>query len=531
MKKNVFYSVMAVFMMLFVVSCSQDEIVSVNQSGDGIVRLSVNVSGATPTTRANVKVEGYTMRCIMEILDADNQRIGKQLVEEVADDGTASFEYNVADYEGATTYLFWADYLDGDNKSLYSTDNLQAVGYRLNKNVNLFNNAAADAFCAVTEAGASGSTINVTLKRPFTRIAVRTSDVEALGLEGYTTITPSINGANAYNILTEKATGAKTLSLNTGETLTAATGELYFFCYVLTSEDIVKPTTLKFTNSESEEKSISLTADKMKAMGPNVSVSLTPDKEDPSEPTDETVNVDITIDNEFSGEGGTDTPGTGDDEETPSASFAVGDYINAAGEKVTSESEAVAVVFYVGTGSGDTPAAYGETYANKKIAAYAVALTNGTRGTFGNEDKTTAFPTLTGDADFTSWTGFTKTAALEKMIGDFASVAFANYDKWVSENQLTGSNLSPWYIPSYKQLQTVCDLTFGDKADADFADKLKDTFKTGESNWFYISSTIRDDGKFAAATINESKGTCTTGGADPQPTTSTCIRTVVTIFE
>lgn len=531
MKKNVFYSVMAMFMMLFVASCSQDEVMSVNQPDDGMVRLSVNVSGATPNTRANVKVDGYTMRCIMEILDADNQRIGEQLIEEVADDGTTSFEYNVADYEGATTYLFWADYLDGDNKSFYSTDNLQAVGYRLNKNVNLFNNAAADAFCAVTEAGASGNTVNVTLKRPFTRIAVRTSDVKALGLEGYTTITPSINGANAYNILTEKATGAKTLSLNTGETLTAATGELYFFCYVLTSEDIAKPTTLKFTNSESEEKSISLTADEVKAMAPNVSVSLTPDKEDPSGPTDETVNVDVTIDNEFSGEGGTDTPSTGDDEETPSASLAVGDFINANGEKVTSASDAVAVVFYVGIGSGDTPTAYGETYANKTIVGYAVALTNGTRGAFGNGDGSTTFPTLTGDADFSSWTGFTKTAVLEEMIGDFASVAFANYDKWVSENQLTGSNLSSWYIPSFKQLQTFCNLTFGENADAAFAAKLKDTFETGESNWFYISSTIREDGKFAAATINQNAGTCTTGGAEPLPGTSTCIRTVVTIFE
>ena len=48
MKKNFFYSVMAVFTLLFMAACSQEEIISSNETNGGKVVLSVNVSGATP---------------------------------------------------------------------------------------------------------------------------------------------------------------------------------------------------------------------------------------------------------------------------------------------------------------------------------------------------------------------------------------------------------------------------------------------------------------------------------------------------
>ena len=47
MKKNFFYSVMAVFTLLFMAACSQEEIISSNETNGGKVVLSVNVSGAS----------------------------------------------------------------------------------------------------------------------------------------------------------------------------------------------------------------------------------------------------------------------------------------------------------------------------------------------------------------------------------------------------------------------------------------------------------------------------------------------------
>ena len=539
MKKNFLYSLTALFVMLFA-SCSQEEIVSTADAGmgDNKVRLSVNISDEALISRASqsLDVEGYVMRCICQAVNAEGTLIDgfNQVV--AVENGKASFEFEAP--EGVANYLFWADYVEGTDieatkSALYNATSLLEVKYNLNKNVKLFNNPAADAFCAVASAANIGGSI--TLKRPLNRIAIKTSDLEKLGLTGLDIITPSINTIQGYNVLNQTASSAVTCSLNTGETLNVATGDLAFYCYVFPVNNVVtKNTTIKFTSASDETgKSITLTAAEMQELSSssNNAVYLTPDEDQPVQPGDETVKVDIVIDNEYTGEeGGSEEPGT-EPEDPTTTTWAVGDYVSAAGAKVNTAEDAVAIVFALGDQGGNA-ADYGAEYANKAIKAYAVALTNGARGLFGiSKEDTTPFPTLTQNGDFTSWNGFTNTASLETMIGDYASQAFANYDTWVEANQLTGENLSPWYIPSFKQLETFCGLTFGDNADTNFAAKLKDSFTTGTSNWFYISSTVREDGKFAAATINHDAGTCTTGGAEPQPTTSACIRAVVTIFE
>ena len=536
MKKNFLYSLLAVFGMLFA-SCSQEEIVSTAGTGsnDGMVRLSVNLSNEDFYSRASqsLDVDGYVMRCICQAVNADGTLIeGFNEITSVTN-GTASFEFDAP--EGVANYLFWADYVEGNDytaskSAFYKAEDLTKVGYRLNRNVNLFNNQAADAFCATVSASAIAG--KVTLKRPFARLTVKQSMVEELGLTGLTNIVPTINAGTDFNVATGKTQTKTSVRLNDDETLTALTeGDFYFFCYAFAAPaDQTTETTIQFTSAtDATGKTLSIEAEDMQTLSSNVSVNLKKDENNPGGGDDSTINVDVEIDNGYSDEGGSEEPGT---DPEPSTELAVGDYINAAGEKVTSASDAVAVVFALGAGANDTPAVYGESYASKTISAYAVALTNGNRGAFGNGDGTTAFPPLTPNDDFTSWAGYKRTAELEAMIGDFASVAFANYDAWVADNVLTGDNLSPWYIPSFKQLETFCNLTFGENADESFAAKLKDSFNTGDSEWFYISSTIRSsDNRFSAATITQNAGTCTFGSANPQPTTSTCIRAVVTIFE
>lgn len=123
MKKNFFYSVMAMFTLLFMAACSQEEIISNNGTNGGKVVLSVNVSGATPDTRAVADVDGYVMRCIMEAVDSEGTVIeGTRMVQPVtAGKATFEFEKNAS----AANYLFWADYVEGtdinDAKKWFTT--------------------------------------------------------------------------------------------------------------------------------------------------------------------------------------------------------------------------------------------------------------------------------------------------------------------------------------------------------------------------------------------------------------------------
>ena len=538
MKKNFLYSLTALFVMLFA-SCSQEEIVSTADAGmgDNKVRLSVNISDEALISRASqsLDVEGYVMRCICQAVNVEGTLIDgfNQVV--AVENGKASFEFEAP--EGVANYLFWADYVKGDDikaskSAFYNATSLLEVKYNLNKNVKLFNNPAADAFCAVTSAANIGGSI--TLKRPFSRIAIKTSDLEKLGLTGLDIITPGINATQGYSVLNQTVSAAVTLQLNTGETLKVATGDLAFYCYIFPVTEIVeKNTTIKFTSaSDTNGKTVTASVEKMRedASSSNNSIFLEKDEEQPTDPEDPTkINVDVVIDNEYTGEdGGSEEPGT-DPEDPVATEWAVGDYVSAAGEKVEDASSAVAIVFALGAQGGNA-ADYGTDYASKTIKAYAVALTNVKRGKLGNEAEET-FPALTGNDDFSSFAGYAKTAELEKMIGSYASVAFANYDTWVNEHTLSGDNLSPWYIPSFKQLTTFCGLVFGEKADAGFSAKMKDSFESSEKGYYYLSTTIRTSDSRFSGTLIKTDGSCTETSINPQPTTSVSIRPVVTIFE
>lgn len=459
MKKNFLYSLMTVFVMLFA-SCSQEEIVSTAGTGsnDGMVRLSVNLSNEDFYSRASqsLDVEGYVMRCICQAVNADGALIeGFNEIVPVTN-GTASFEFEAP--EGAANYLFWADYVEGNDieaskSALYNATSLLEVKYNLNKNVKLFNNPAADAFCAVASAANIGGSI--TLKRPFSRIAIKTSDLEKLGLTELDIITPSINTTQGYSVLDKTVSAAVTCSLNTNETLSVATGDLAFYCYVFpVNNTVTKGTSITFTSASDETgKTIQLTAAEMQELSssPNNAIYLTPDEDQPVQPGDKTVKVDIVIDNEYTGEGGGEDPGT---DPTPSTEMEVGSYVNAAGEVVATAAEAAGIVFAMGAIGDDTPANYPAALQGKTIKAYAVALKNvaTSRQQINAEaiadGLTAAVPvngTVNTDAFLTALSG-----------SNFATT----YSSWVTENATSGENVSSWYIPALPQLQQFMNMLF-----------------------------------------------------------------------
>lgn len=510
MKKNFFYSVMAVFTLLFMAACSQEEIISSNETNGGKVVLSVNVSGATPDTRAVADVQGYVMRCIMEAVDSEGTVIeGTRMVQPVtAGKATFEFEKNAS----AANYLFWADYVEGTDindakKVVYNAETLTNITYRLNKTNGLFNNPAADAFCAtVATDDLSGS---VTLKRPFTRIAVKTADVETLGLTGLTRINPNLYAGAGFNVATGKATTKGQLQATVDSYVPVLTdGEFAFYCYVLaTVAEEDRTSTITFSNEDgTSTKSIQLTADQMMSLQSNTSVSL--------KPGDDKIKVEIVIDDAFEGEE------TDPEEPQPAGELKVGAYINAQGEVVAEATDAVAVVFSMAEGKADN-----SVYAEGKTAkAYAVSLNKAINRLRLGDCSTLSLAT-TDDASQAyagySFSNSIKTA-FDAMEGDKSTLQIFN--AFFTNNELTpvsASNLSEWYIPSIAQITDFMALE-----DA----TLKANVKAAYSGNYYCVSSSVVDGSVQGCLINVADGTVSKTET-MSSTASGLIFSVLTIFE
>lgn len=510
MKKNFFYSVMAVFTLLFMAACSQEEIISSNETNGGKVVLSVNVSGATPDTRAVADVQGYVMRCIMEAVDSEGTVIeGTRMVQPVtAGKATFEFEKNAS----AANYLFWADYVEGTDindakKVVYNAETLTNITYRLNKTNGLFNNPAADAFCAtVATDNLAGS---VTLKRPFTRIAVKTADVDALGLTGLTHINPNLYAGAGFNVATGKATTKGQLQATVNSYVPVLTdGEFAFYCYVLaTVADETRTSAITFSNEDgSATKSIQLTADQMMSLQSNTSVSL--------KPGDDKIKVEIVIDDTFEGEE------TDPEEPQPAGELKVGAYINAQGEVVAEATDAVAVVFSMAEGKADN-----SVYAEGKTAkAYAVSLNKAINRLRLGDCSTLSLAT-TDDASQAyagySFSNSIKTA-FDAMEGDKSTLQIFN--AFFTNNELTpvsASNLSEWYIPSIAQITDFMALE-----DA----TLKANVKAAYSGNYYCVSSSVVDGSVQGCLINVADGTVSKTET-MSSTASGLIFSVLTIFE
>lgn len=510
MKKNFFYSVMAVFTLLFMAACSQEEIISSNETNGGKVVLSVNVSGATPDTRAVADVQGYVMRCIMEAVDSEGTVIeGTRMVQPVtAGKATFEFEKNAS----AANYLFWADYVEGTDindakKVVYNAETLTNITYRLNKTNGLFNNPAADAFCAAVATGdLSGS---VTLKRPFTRIAVKTADVKELGLTGLTRINPNLYAGAGFNVATGKATTKGQFQATVDSYVPVLTdGEFAFYCYVLaTVADETRISAITFSNEDgSATKSIQLTADQMMSLQSNTSVSL--------KPGDDKIKVEIVIDDAFEGEE------TDPEEPQPAGELKVGAYINAQGEVVAEATDAVAVVFSMAEGKADN-----SVYAEGKTAkAYAVSLNKAINRLRLGDCSTLSLAT-TDDASQAyagySFSNSIKTA-FDAMEGDKSTLQIFN--AFFTNNELTpvsASNLSEWYIPSIAQITDFMALE-----DA----TLKANVKAAYSGNYYCVSSSVVDGSVQGCLINVADGTVSKTET-MSSTASGLIFSVLTIFE
>lgn len=491
MKKNLLHSAMALFAVLFA-ACGQEEIVSDNgQSVKGDIRISVQAPVA-PATRAGVTVpEGYTMQCIMQLLDENNATVGEQQTQSVdASTGTASFTIAAASLDEATQALFWAEYVPTTGTKVYNTDDLKAVGYNVTEfdmsNAALM--AACDAFCGKQTALADGA--SVTLTRPFAKVSVTPSNPDEVSGAG---ITVSYTAPSGFSVLDGTTSGAGTNVTYTDSSFAPAANEAWFSNFIFapeTATNFDQDITMTVGNT-----AITIPAGKL-PLDANMEVDATFTIEG-TEAKDITVNVQI-------------------NPEYEKLELAVGSYINSKGQVVANAESAVAIVYAMAEGKTDT-SNYGE---GKKAKAYAIALAPVTSRTAINDITAYGLETTADD-----YSGFAHDAALREKLGDVTNdeskLFYAYYS--ATPPTLTGENLSTWYIPSKLQL-----------ADAMDALNKKDLLSGLHTTDFYIISSSID-------TANASKiiygviyklASQTVGTADSlADTTSAFAFPALTIFE
>lgn len=544
MKKNFLFTVMALFMTLFAASCSQEEIISDNNSKEGgTVSVAVNIPVNNPVTRAVPNIpEGYKLRCILQLVKENGDNIeNERYVEEVisgSDRVTFTFNAPTESYK----CLFWADYVKAEGNTdisnadnLYNTQDLKNITYMQNAGSEMFNNDAADAFFGVTLAPttASGELSAVTLTRPFTKITF--SDTKE-GYKDYTKITvTNLPAPTGFNVLTGAATG----NAGKGEQAVISSSELaiennkWFSVYLFTNANDAKLG--KGNNIEFTLKTTSGEETKLSFNGENI--PLTPNQE-----------VNATVDPESKGDTTIDV--IFPDEMNDATKPKVGQFLykdGTWGDEFKADNT-IGIVFATKNNSITDNSNYGDSYTGKEIAGYAMAITNVTKG--GTKKGTGFTVNTTYDGNETiiwatgDYNGYKYTNE-NWGTGTYGTGTAFNWEQWVTTNSIPEStkNLSSWYIPSPRQLLDLVGLIWGLGDDKGVAaiekntalitayntaiDNKGDAFLTTKFNWISSYVTTNTGNTAGIQCENSAITKLFEVNADNSPTT----RPVLTIFK
>lgn len=570
MKKNFLLATMALFMTLFATSCSQEEIISDNDSkGGGTVSVAVNIPVNNPVTRAVPNIpEGYKLRCILQLVKSDdNSNIadGRYVQEVTAGSEKVTFTFNAP----SDTYkcLFWADYVkeDVDADNIYTTTDLKAIGYTDNAGSEMFNGDVADAFyaCSLEPVTGNGALASITLKRPFTKITFKDGQS---AYTDYTKITikdlPAPTGFNVMNGETAGYAGkdAYTDSKISSSELTVENGK-WFSAYLFASsnkENLGTDNDIVFELKKADNTS----SGELKLNG--ASITLT-----------ENVEVEATVEPKKDGDTSIDVifPDGMVDPNT----LAVGDFINKDGTfSKTYSDQAVAIVWKLVTDGGKavgdaannyTVEANGTDMTSKKITGYAFSITCPARaGIKGTETLPSLTGTKAADQIFgDNVYGITQFNSFIKQFENYSSPVLSGFNTWKSDNSLSSTNnVSSWYIPTAAQTRDMVGIVLnGDKVDYankgagsySFAKQIAAVYTawtsargenkfqnhTSASNLLTSGSIIKDDTQNLAIvqvaedteiTVGTEKVTGNTIGLRTASiTNSYSIRPVLTIFE
>lgn len=482
MKKNFLYPMMALCMMLFAASCSQEEVVT-DSSRPEITTMNVNIPGnGDVNTRAVPTVpEGYKLRCLMQVVDAAGAAIqGDEYKQALAVPAEGSLTFSFTTPAAGYKVLFWADYIPQETAELtadhlYATTDLtQGVSYVESKltDGSLFNNAAADAFFGKAEDGNS----SVTLTRPFSRLNIKPASEVAEEYNGYNRIAVEMKVPAGINILTGAA-------LTTTQTIKydGATQDKYWFNnFVFTGNA---------TENLGEGNDIRIVFSKEGDTADTKTVTIAGEDVTTAENTHININV-----KPIDGSQSSVTVTFPEDLIDPNAPkpLAIGDYIYADGTNGIDPNNAVAIVFAMGAQGGDIIGNY-ENADGKEIAGYAFAInaTSRTRLIAANDPEGATLNTwLKGSVEgknlFSSEKyGITTSDAFLKLFTDnsYTSPLIDAFKTWAD----VIPNASKWYIPTASQLRDIAGLLFNTGDETTF----KTSNKTTNPKYPEQNTTIR----------------------------------------
>lgn len=509
MKKSLLNLAMALGIGLFA-SCSQEEIISESENRVETVSVSAQLPGDAVQTRAIPGAAAdHKLRCILEVWNKTENTLIERIEKlgSEATEGKLQFTFNVpstTDYE----CLLWADFIANGATATegkyadkyYATESLKAIDFKVT-DAGLFNNESVDAFCGVVAKNGSVNNLSVTLKRPFTRVALKdNSDY----LASVASLAPSFEAPGKFDVSTGKAAGYTTIS---------ATGivpdkdkKTLFYTFIFASVDkktLDKDIKIVFTKTEggTEEKTI-----KAGQISLDQNVKNDAGADFSGNGTDVTVDVDI------------------DDQYPDPNALKIGQFVNKDGSvSDTYNGETTCgIIFAVGAQGDDAAANYGASFEGKKIAGYAMALSNVAGKPFASAD---GLNLPVAENALESYSGITQTADLMKYIVDNSrtSVLNTNFGTWKDTNAVTGTNLSVWYAPSFQQLATFIGRIYGQptsdetkkfpagiSADATFKAAVEAAnagdFLAGSSTKNVMSCSCTDVAKMAVVQITSDAG-------------------------
>lgn len=550
MKKNFLYPMMALFMLLFTASCSQEEILS-DSSNPKTITMNVTIpTGNGPSTRAlPAEVAGHQLRCIMQIINkTDNSVIETKTAKVTVENVTFTFDTPEAEY----LLLFWADYIPENAEltanNLYNIEKLTNITYAKTDN-SLFNSAAADAFCGKVLQGGEAS--GVTLKRPFAKMTLKPADSQKADFEGYDKLKAIYKTPSGYNVMSGTTAGWTEVTYND-----AITTDSWFSTFVFASNNtaslddgagnLIK---MEFTDTATESpkapKNVKVEGSAIHT-GENVNADVKVETKNNS-----STSVEITINGDFI---------------DPNV-LAVGKYIYADGTYGDDATDAIAVVFALANeiaGNDDAAADYGDSYKDKTIAGYAVALENivkvGNRPNVRQDmnDGSPAWPAITTTKALgTTFKGYSATQTLLSYVNTFRQTDGTNnvseavkgisplydaYETWVGDSNNGTQYTSPWYIPSLAQSNYFFEKVLGESAVAALTaiiDPETSFVPDNGSDTFFASSCVLADAKggdkISSTAIGNKENTPTTlinkAGKCAIKDGKATIRPILTVFE
>lgn len=430
-------------------SCSEHDFFS-----DKDVHLEICTEDATHGSRAVSAIDGYELKCVMQLLDANGATVGEQAIVSAAD-GRASFTVKAAQIDaGAEKALFWAEYVPtAGAKKVYNSEDLTKIAYNTVAFDNAVTVAASDAFAGAITTLSNGAA--VTLTRPMIKFNFTPTNREAG--EGANTLAVSYAAPSGYNVLTATTAGATELSY-TNAAFDANTKNAWFTSFIIAPANLSKLNSeMKMSISGTTTKTVTIPADKI-PLDANYIVNATGTISGDGGSMD----IEVSLDGNFKNPTPEPTPEPTPDptptdtvkpnptpDPTPAA-FEVGCYIDAAGNPVANVESAVAVLFYKGAMEGDDSSLYPAQYAGKTIKGYAVALENTIKGRQQlNKDKITAG--FTPAETLKNGTQNTDTFLKDPVMS--VSDCMMKFVEFKAAKPLTTGNITDWYIPAQPQMQ------------------------------------------------------------------------------